>query len=957
MKLIRLLLVLSATVSCIFAQNTAPLAPAPMGNPQVPFDTSKSFLIYTTNNTDLAAAMDYYDLNYTVRSADVPVTLNDLQTHDILIVGWNTGNLSTMEGLAPAIIDEGITGRIALTGHDADFHVTNAPDAGNEVFLQMIKFVLDNTGTGMVAFGDSADEFQWLPETWGIDATGGLAEQTVEAITEAGSISGIYDNLTPELLSNWDQSYHATFTDWDTRFEAFELASDSIGGAVTIGTPLPIKSILLTKTDNIPDGQCVFSNDEMSYTICYKNTLNDTLSNVILVDYLPYGVSYPAGFDTIGPDLIVIPGDPNYDPVNHTYTWEIGDLEPQTDPNVSPVCVSLDVVVNDSAEPGLLLHNVVEVVRTICYDMTDPEDPNNTITICNDQVIAAATEDTPICCYGDPNIIYVSEDASGADNGTGWSNAYSGSDGLQKALTRAWNSTCDGPFTIYIARGTYLPGTSEYDSFELPDGCQVYGGFPTGGCDFVYRNPKKYETVLSGRLGDYDFAYSVVCMGHESGISDTIISEGFEHNIYGNGVDFTVNNCVIKDSVNYGIYAEYGNVITKSCMIKNNGADGIFHESIANNLNVSNSWVMRNDKFGVECVYTTPIMYNSIISESDLAEEGYAGISIINPAYSPILHNLTISENKSVGLHFEDDQSSDPNAMLLDYPSIQNCIIFYNNDDGQQISGRINPSFANYSCIQDCNDVNPNNNINTVPSFAYVKSSGEPDPNNFHLAAGSLCRNAGNPNLDYSAQLDYDNESRIADDVIARVDIGADELYSCDGDYTEDEFANEFDWNADGIVNLKEFELFAASWLSIYPADIDSWNPLCNLDDTGNSQNIIDLADLTVFVNDVPWLWQACWYDNFTAAQAVGQAAMMSVPLESFSAVSSLSLDIESESMNMYDYYTNSELAQVVSDIYVIQYKVYELLDDPHNRKDKKDLQDMLDFFDVELEKIKETLQ
>ena len=723
---------------------------------------------------------------------------------------------------------------------------------------------------------------------------------------------------------------------------------------------------IFNKNDNILDGECVSLGDEITYTICYKNESNTTFTNAKIVDYLPDGVTYPEGWERLDGNLNVIPADPNYDQINHTYTWQLDTLSPETDPNVSPICVSLDVEVNDYAEPGGILHNVVELIGA--YQTEDADGDPISVEV----VLAIDTEDTDVCCYGEPNIIFVDINAtSGTDTGVSWANAYHSTDGLQKALNRAWNSACVGPFTIYIAQGTYLPGTSEYDSFELPDGCQVYGGFPTGGCDFAYRNTNKYKTILSGLLSDR-YVYSVVKMGHESLINGTTITDGFDHNIYGEDIDFEVNNCVIKSGLGYGIYAEYGNVTIKSCMINNNGIDGIYHESvIGNNLDVSNSWIMRNNEHGMFCDGSILTAKNSIISESDLSEDGRAGIYIQDPPFSPVLHNLTISENKSVGLHFEDDQGSDPNIMLLDYPDVQNCIIFYNNDDGQQIGGRINPSFASYSCIQDCNDVNPNNNINTIPNFAYLKTTGEPDPNNFHLAYNSACKDMGNPNLIYSDQTDYDNEIRV---VGTAVDMGADELYSCDGNYTQEEFANEFDWNADGIVNLKEFELFSTSWLSLDPAnpawsdpnyggdytDTYTWNHICNLDDTGNSQYIIDLADLTVFVNDAPWLWQACWYDTFTAAQTAGQTAMMSAPtmaLESFSAVSSLNLDIESESLNMYDYYTNSELAQVVSDIYVIQYKVYELLDDPHNRKDKKDLQDMLDFFDDELDKIRETLQ
>jgi hypothetical protein len=114
------------------------------------------------------------------------------------------------------------------------------------------------------------------------------------------------------------------------------------------------------------------------------------------------------------------------------------------------------------------------------------------------------------------------------------------------------------------------------------------------------------------------------------------------------------------------------------------------------------------------------------------------------------------------------------------------------------------------------------------------------------------------------------------------VDIGADELYSCDEDYSEDDFHNDLDWNADGAVNLYEFSKFQRAWLSHDPNDPAwladpnladpnlsegwyEWKYVCNLDDTGDSQYTIDLADLEVFWSDTPWLWEACWRENYLA--------------------------------------------------------------------------------------------
>jgi len=68
--------------------------------------------------------------------------------------------------------------------------------------------------------------------------------------------------------------------------------------------------------------------------------------------------------------------------------------------------------------------------------------------------------------------------------------------------------------------------------------------------------------------------------------------------------------------------------------------------------------------------------------------------------------------------------------------------------------------------------------------------------------------------LSYDGQVDMDSEDRKVGEA---VDVGADELFSCDGEYSEDDFHNALDWNADGVVNMYEFSSFSSAWLSHDP--------------------------------------------------------------------------------------------------------------------------------------------
>jgi len=179
-------------------------------------------------------------------------------------------------------------------------------------------------------------------------------------------------------------------------------------------------------------------------------------------------------------------------------------------------------------------------------------------------------------------------------------------------------------------------------------------------------------------------------------------------------------------------------------------------------------------------------------------------------------------------------------------------------------------------------------NISCDPQFAYAN-----DPNNvhYHLLPTSPCIDKGNPALSYTDQVDLDREIRLMG---AAVEMGADEV-----DPECDAIANSYDRvNADGIVNLEEFNLFSKAWLAYdpyvlnpncpdhayYTSDPDSphyvivadcihWDSRCNIIATGASQYVIDLADLTAFVSQAPWLWRACWRTDIIKQQADAMAS------------------------------------------------------------------------------------
>ncbi len=600
-----------------------------------------------------------------------------------------------------------------------------------------------------------------------------------------------------------------------------------------------------TKTDDVEEGDCRRPGQEITYTICWNNALGQPLEDAYIIDLLPEDVDYPGGGYTVEPGdpndpnqplFSLVPPDAGYDPQTHSYCWNLGDAASNTSD-----CVELTVVVKNSAAPGIDLHNVAEFYAAVY----DPNGQNPEI-----RMIARKELDTQVCCWGDtPEILYVDQNAiSGGNVGVNWANAYLD---LQDALAYARTEACGQVQAIYVAQGVYSPGENERDSFVLPDNVSLYGGFPTGGCEFNLRNPKRYETALSGKIDQYLRNDTVIDVGDSCLTDGFTISEAGEYCIHGSGVDFSLVQCTIENSWQYGVRASDSNVDINWCTVRNNLFDGVWHAGSGSTLNINNSWIRKNMWRGIRCDYSTPIVKNSIVTESDISETGNAGIRMVNPSSHPVLQNCTISHNKSVGI------SVTGNRM----PSVINSIVYHNNSGGRQLSANMNPDVvAQYCCIADCNEVN--NNINVDPEFAYF------DPDNVRIIEDSPCHDSGLTLQENYAQVDMDNRTRVLG---YAVDRGAYEI-ECE------DTSNSFDFNADGMVNLYEFNGLSKAWLSHDPNDpvwlgdpnlADpnlsegwyEWKYQYNYETTGASQYVIDLADLAAFVEDAPWLWQACWLD------------------------------------------------------------------------------------------------
>lgn len=604
-------------------------------------------------------------------------------------------------------------------------------------------------------------------------------------------------------------------------------------------------SLALNKTDDAQS--CVSPEDELTYTISWQNLGEADAESAVLVDYLPAGVDYPAGWPTLDPNFVVIPGDPAYDTGTHSYRWDLGTI-----PASGYGSVQLTVVVNDKAEPGMPMRN--DAVLT------------------TSQGNASVQWATDVCCWDQTGIIYVNCNAQGADIGTSWADAYTD---LQRGLRRAAES-CGTE--IWVAQGTYDPGRLPATVFTIPANVAMYGGFAGNETSREQRNPNIHRTILTGGV-DAERNETVVKMGQDSLLDGFVVTASafLGQGIYASSVDCSIANCTVERNGGYGVRAANGDAVLQWCTIRDNRRDGIFHQGEGSVLYAENCWIRQSGERGIHCINATPVVLNSIVSESDMNQFGNEGVLMVNPTYPPLLLNNTLAHNTSKGLFFSDNGTvSDPNGK--DWPDVENCILWLNNAGGDQFGGFGRDCIA-YSCIYDPNDPDGldltrdlNYNFSARPKFAYV------DPNNVRIAYDSPCKDAGNPALDYEDQLEMDRNERVYG---TTVDIGAYEV-SCE------DTSNEMDWNADGRINWGEFAALASVWRAhdpndpaltdpnnpryeyvndpngfAQPATLALWYPNApkyNLSTTGYSEYAVDFADLVALIESEDWLvWQACW--------------------------------------------------------------------------------------------------
>lgn len=329
------------------------------------------------------------------------------------------------------------------------------------------------------------------------------------------------------------------------------------------------------------------------------------------------------------------------------------------------------------------------------------------------------------------SVVFVDADATGADNGTSWMNAYVD---LQDALADA---AADGSVTaVWVAAGTYWPddpGGLADSTFTLVDDVTLIGGlagvedpltFDLADRDFVAN-----ETILSGDLnGDDgpgftnigDNVYRVVTALNTA---PTAVIDGFTvtggharspkrsgGGIAARGFDGpTIRNCVIqynKAEFGGGVSAASGSSsrIEHCTFIGNLGAqqgggadvDGTGNGTIV----IEGCTFIGNQSIAGAGLYARRdvLVANSVFSENDAGNGDGGGVYVFTIGNLFHMTNCTLRGNSAGegGAVFHASLSSQPGT-----PNYDNCILWGNiATDGNEVFTLVGPPSFHYCDIQ-----------------------------------------------------------------------------------------------------------------------------------------------------------------------------------------------------------------------------------------------------------------
>jgi len=377
--------------------------------------------------------------------------------------------------------------------------------------------------------------------------------------------------------------------------------------------------------------------------------------------------------------------------------------------------------------------------------------------------------------------LYVKHDASGTNNGSSWTDAYTD---LQTALTNAMSGD-----EIWVAAGIYKPttGTDVTATFQLKNDVAIYGGFTGTEDSLDQRDWGSNKTVLSGDIDNND---TTDANGIITSVND-INGDNAQTIVTGSGTDNTsiLDGFVITGGLANG--DDFSSKSTGAGMLNNAGSPTLANLIFIGNFASSDDNGYGGGIFNYE---SSPALTNVTFSGNEASWYGGGMINYSNS--SPTLTNITFSSNVAyLGGGMSNFFDSSPTLTNVSFssnnaysgggmynysnsnPTLNNVIFWGNTATDSSASQILNDgsnSDINYSLIQGgCDSIADANcgdgNIDADPLFVDAANG------NLRLQAASPAIDGGNNSV-VSMETDLDGNTRIFDgncDGIDTVDMGA----------------------------------------------------------------------------------------------------------------------------------------------------------------------------------------
>ncbi|TVZ56903.1 putative repeat protein (TIGR02543 family)/predicted secreted protein (Por secretion system target) [Lutibacter sp. Hel_I_33_5] len=391
---------------------------------------------------------------------------------------------------------------------------------------------------------------------------------------------------------------------------------------------------------------------------------------------------------------------------------------------------------------------------------------------------------------------YVNANVSGGNNsGDSWANAKSD---LKDVFNEIGNNTSE----IWIAKGTYKPGTGRSDAFNLSvNNLKIYGGFAGTETTISERKINDNPTILSGDLNGDDTGVDFSAMGR---------TENSYHIVKLNANDIIIDGIQINDghangtSTNaYGsaiLVADTANSLTlKNCSFKNNvgltgGAIRAYFDINAS-INIQNSvfnnnlsrygsvgYFLTNKNRTVTYNITNCLFTNNTSKDKSGTEKGYTASALwirANASGSNVTSNITnctFANNTDIGTQASTERgvlslAKNTGGSSTHNANISNSIFYNNKGASNVVTKAINKGHVS---LPNTTLVNNSIDEDNFSNLAFLTNTSNSDPllaSDFKLQATSPAVDTGdNSKIPSGVTLDLAGNSRIYN---TTVDMGA----------------------------------------------------------------------------------------------------------------------------------------------------------------------------------------